>query len=232
MNEGDRFAAARQIAVVDVETTGLDPRTDRVVSIAILALDLSEFVSNGGGRIDRLTARFNPGRKIPAAASRVHGIYDRDVAAADRFEADAAAIAGFIGSRTIVGHNCDFDVEFLKAEFVRATGGFPLAGNRRLCTMKAMSEVHGRRVSLDEACRLVGTPGRKGAAHDALEDVLLTLQVAGGVVKMRRMLQVNAPASRARAPAEPTAESTTGPNWALVLWIGFLAIVALIVALS
>jgi len=60
-------------AVVDVETTGLDPKLDRVVEVACLRVCAGKIV-------ERFSSRVNPGRTIPARASDGHGIYDRDVA--------------------------------------------------------------------------------------------------------------------------------------------------------
>lgn len=62
-----------QILVVDTETTGIDPRTNRVV-------DLGAAYFQGGHRQRLHRMLVNPGIPIPPAASAVHGISDAQVA--------------------------------------------------------------------------------------------------------------------------------------------------------
>ena len=66
--------------VVDVETTGLDPQSDRIVSVALIrsSFDVLKGDLNGlhGETMDALV---NPQRRIPKQASRIHGISDEDV---------------------------------------------------------------------------------------------------------------------------------------------------------
>ena len=63
----------KPLAIVDLETTGTDPQTDRIVEIAILK------ITPDGERLRRVQ-RLNPGVPIPPAATEVHGITDADVA--------------------------------------------------------------------------------------------------------------------------------------------------------
>ena len=63
----------RPIVCFDLETTGVDPQTDRIVELSVLR------VEPDGSRQSR-TRRINPGRPIPKEATAVHGISDADVA--------------------------------------------------------------------------------------------------------------------------------------------------------
>src|SRR4051812_34674763 len=63
----------RLFAVIDLETTGTNPQTERIVELSVLK------IAEDGGR-DHWTQRINPGISIPAEASAVHGIADIDVA--------------------------------------------------------------------------------------------------------------------------------------------------------
>ena len=66
-------------AVIDLETTGFSPTTDRVVEAACVLVEQ--------GAITRTwSSLVNPGRAIPEYATRVHGITDADVRNAPRFE--------------------------------------------------------------------------------------------------------------------------------------------------
>ncbi|DAC64743.1 TPA: hypothetical protein HA325_06925, partial [Candidatus Thalassarchaeaceae archaeon] len=64
--------AGYRVLGFDLETTGLDPRSDRIVQYALIGSD------EDGSHINQ-TSLVNPRRTIPAASSRVHGIVDADV---------------------------------------------------------------------------------------------------------------------------------------------------------
>src|SRR5699024_10510098 len=107
---------APRFAVIDVETTGLDPERERIVEIAIVRADAH------GRPIDHWATRLNPG--IPMRATHVHGITDADVAGAPRFADLAVTIGTALQGAVVVAHNAEFDVAFLQSEFARA--GMPM----------------------------------------------------------------------------------------------------------
>ena len=114
-------------AVVDVETTGLSPRSDRIVEIAILTTDASGHV------LDEWSTRINPGR--PVGATRIHGLTDADVQTAPTFDAVAGTVAALLSTRAMVAHNAPFDSGFLQAAFERA--GWSWSQTPTLCTLEA-----------------------------------------------------------------------------------------------
>ena len=69
----------RPLAVIDLETTGVDTVNDRIVEISVLK------IMPDGHRVQR-TRRVNPGTPIPVGATAIHGITDADVAGEPRFE--------------------------------------------------------------------------------------------------------------------------------------------------
>ena len=75
----------RPIVFFDLETTGTDPATDRIVEVAALRIDAD------GTRSARCR-RLNPERPIPPAATAVHGIHDDDVRDAPTFRKVARSI--------------------------------------------------------------------------------------------------------------------------------------------
>ncbi len=92
--------------ILDTETTGLDPATDEVIELGIIA-----FSYGASGRIYRVRQRFNqlhePGRPIPETVTRLTGITDADVAG-QRID-DAAVEALASRARVIIAHNARFD---------------------------------------------------------------------------------------------------------------------------
>jgi DNA polymerase III epsilon subunit-like protein len=105
-----------------VETTGIDPRRDRVIEIALIQLAPSR-------QPRHLRLRLNPEGPIPAAASAVHGIFDEHVARCPIFAELAAAIGRFFDGADISGFGvARFDLPFLAAEYERVGWEFPLDG--------------------------------------------------------------------------------------------------------
>ena len=107
------------LAVVDVETTGLNPQAgDRVCEIAVLRVD--------PGQAPRLwVSLVNPGRPIGAGAQAVNGIADDDVADAPPFGRLITRINAGLDGAVLVAHNVPFDVGFLRAEYRRAGTRLP-----------------------------------------------------------------------------------------------------------
>lgn len=107
------------IALIDVETTGRDPSTDRVVEVGLA-------IARGGEIVERRTWLINPGKPIPKEAIEVHTITDDDVRDAPRFEVVAREILGALAGCVPAAYNASFDKAFLKSELDRAAlGGDP-----------------------------------------------------------------------------------------------------------
>lgn len=95
--------------ILKVETTGLNPETADVVHISALRVEdnietqFSEFI--------------NPGCHIPEEASKISGIYDKDVAGHPYFDSIKDSLLQFIGDLPIIGHNISFDLKFINKHF-------------------------------------------------------------------------------------------------------------------
>lgn len=116
-----RLPLTRPLVVLDIETTGVAPRNDRVIEIAAI-----KYAPEGDRR--RFHRRLNPGVPIPPAATHIHGLSDADVADCPPFADVAAPLARFLRDSDLAGFNiCRFDVPFLLAEFARTGIDFSLA---------------------------------------------------------------------------------------------------------
>lgn len=92
----------------DLETTGLNPNTDRICEFAFLRFHRGEVT-------DSLVSLVDPGVPIPEEATRVNGISNYMVAGKPTFGSFYPKIRDFIGSNMLVGHNCkNFDERFLQ----------------------------------------------------------------------------------------------------------------------
>lgn len=110
----------RPLAFFDLETTGTNLGTDRIVEISVIKL-------HPDGSEDVKTWRINPGMPIPLESSLVHGIYDEDVKDELFFKDLATDIAAFIDASDLAGYNSNkFDIPMLMEEFLRADVLFDL----------------------------------------------------------------------------------------------------------
>ena len=102
------------IVFFDLETTGVNITSDRIVEISYLK------VFPNGNEVSR-TMRINPEMHIPEQASEVHGIYDDDVKDCPTFKQVAKDVANDFEGADIAGFNSNrFDVPLLAEEFLRA----------------------------------------------------------------------------------------------------------------
>lgn len=164
-------------AVIDVETTGLSSKRDRVLELAIVRLDAA------GNTVDETTGRFNP--EGPVGATHIHGIRDIDVANAPLFREEAPAIAAALSGLPIVAHNARFDLAFLRAEF--AAAGWSVPWLTSYCTLSG-SNVHlpslDRRRLID-CCWAIGTEVTE--EHSALGDARATASLFRSYLSARRV---------------------------------------------
>lgn len=114
----------RPLAFFDLETTGVNVASDRIVEIAILKAmpDGTEIVKS---------MRINPEMPIPLASSLIHGIYDEHIKDAPTFRMVAQEFADFIGDADLAGYNSNrFDIPVLLEEFLRVGVDFDMADRK------------------------------------------------------------------------------------------------------
>jgi DNA polymerase-3 subunit epsilon len=101
------------IVFFDLETTGINPATDRIVEISYLKI-------HPNGKEESRTYRVNPGIPIPKEASEIHHITDEMVADCPGFKEVGQIIANDIKGCDLAGFNSNrFDVPLLAEEFLR-----------------------------------------------------------------------------------------------------------------
>lgn len=158
----------RPMAFFDLETTGVNVGTDRIVEIAILKV-----MPNGGKEM--LTQRINPTIPIPKGASDVHGILDEDVKDMPTFAEMAHKFAQFLENCDLAGFNSNkFDVPLLAEEFLRAEYDFDLK-NRKLVDVQTIYHIMEPR-TLSGAYKFYCEKDLSNA-HQAEADILATYEV-------------------------------------------------------
>lgn len=156
-------------ALVDVETSGLRPGRDRVLSLAVITLDAH------GRQTGEFSTLLNPG--CDPGPVHVHGLTTARLAGAPTFEDIAPQVGALLSSRVLVAHNAQFDYDFLAHEFARVRSWVPVS--RRLCTL-ALNRLVGSATPDFKLGTLAAHYGvRQDRAHDARDDV----RVLSGVLR-------------------------------------------------
>jgi DNA polymerase-3 subunit epsilon len=114
----------KPLAFFDLETTGVNVASDRIVEICIIKI-------MPDGSKEKYTQRINPEIPIPLVSSLIHGIYDKDIVDMPTFKKMAKTIANFIGNSDLAGYNSNkFDIPVLVEEFLRAEVDFALENRK------------------------------------------------------------------------------------------------------
>ena len=161
--------------VLDTETTGLSPKSERLIEFAASRFD----ASTGEMLADRVHLYVNPGMPVPPQASAIHGIDDAMLAGKPSFKEVAGQIADFVRGAIVVIHNANFDVGFLDMEFKKLKLlEFSKLPAKIICTRRlarALRPQH--KASLDNLCDDFGVDRSVRTLHGALIDCALLAQV-------------------------------------------------------
>lgn len=162
-------------AVIDVETTGLSARNDRIVEVAVVRTNAL------GDVVDEWSTRINP--QGPVGATHIHGITDADVATAPVFAEAIHEVNRRLAGTAIAAHHARFDLAFLHAEYARA--GWELPNVPTFCTLEAsdyfLPTLERRRLA--DCCWALGTP--LVGAHSALGDARATAAVLAAFMQSK-----------------------------------------------
>jgi DNA polymerase-3 subunit epsilon len=159
----------KPLCFFDLETTGTDIATDRIVEISIVKL-------NTDGTQETYTRRVNPTIPISSGATAVHGITDADVANEPTFKDLAGEIFHIFNGTDIAGYNIlRFDIPLLVEEMLRAGAPhFPVPGTKFVDAMSIFYKYEPR--DLTAALKFYCNRDHTNA-HSAEADVLATADI-------------------------------------------------------
>lgn len=100
------------MAVIDVETTGLEPEEDRIIEIGIIHFEDGDVVDRYGQLVD-------PECPLPDKATEITGITEDDLEGQPTFDEIAEKVHSQLDGKGIVAYNLEFDRGFVKAELER-----------------------------------------------------------------------------------------------------------------
>ncbi len=135
------LSLSRPICFIDLETTGINVSTDRIVEIAIVKIGID-------GTKQTKRRLVNPEMPIPKESAEVHGITDEMVKDAPSFKALANEIKQFMEGADIGGYNSNrFDVPMLNEEFLRAGISVDIESRKLLDVQKVFHKMEQRTLS-------------------------------------------------------------------------------------
>ena len=105
----DRKLAEETFCIIDTETTGLEVGSgDKIISFAGVKVKSFKLLD---AIFDQL---IDPERDVPLSSSKIHGIYQKDIVGKPKIREIEHDISNFISNCTIVGHNIQFDQDFVE----------------------------------------------------------------------------------------------------------------------
>ena len=158
----------KPLAFIDLETTGVNLGSDRIIEIAIVKI-----TADGARSVKRRLV--NPEMPIPQVSSDIHGITDDMVSSAPTFKQVANEIRQFIENCDLAGYNSNrFDIPMLAEEFLRSGLDFDLKGRRLVDVQKIFHMMEQR--TLSAAYRFYCNKNLDGA-HSAEIDAAATWEI-------------------------------------------------------
>lgn len=158
----------RPLAFIDLETTGTNLGSDRIVEIAIVKI-----LPDGSKSVKRKI--INPEMPVPKAASDIHGITDEMVKDAPTFKQVAQELKQMLDGCDLSGYNSNrFDIPLLAEEFLRAGVDFDMKGRRLIDVQKVFHMMEQR--TLSAAYKFYCDKKLEGA-HSAEADATATYEI-------------------------------------------------------
>ncbi len=164
----------KPLAIIDLETTGVNPGTDRIVEIAIVKI-----LPDGARSVK--CKRINPGIPIPKSSSDIHGITDEMVKDEPTFKQLAQEFKQMLDGCDFAGYNSNrFDIPLLMEEFLRAEVDFDMKNRKLLDVQNIFHKMEPR--TLSAAYKFYCSKSLDGA-HSAEVDANATYEILEAQVK-------------------------------------------------
>ena len=172
----------KPLAFIDLETTGLNIASDRIVEISIVKV-------HPNGNKDIVTRRVNPTILISTESTSIHGISDDDVKNEPTFKQMAKELANFIDGCDLAGYNSNkFDIPMLAEEFLRAEVDFEITKRNLVDVQNIFHKMEQR--TLSAAYKFYCNKDLVDA-HSAEADTIATMEILLAQVEKYDSLENN-----------------------------------------
>jgi DNA polymerase III epsilon subunit family exonuclease len=122
----------KDYVVFDTETTGLEPRVDKIIEISAI-----KFIDNK--EVDRFSMLVNPNKKIGQFITELTGIRQEDLDTQPTIEDVIPKFFEFIEDYTLIAHNAEYDIEMLASECYRSN--IKLCDNKVIDTLELAKKI-------------------------------------------------------------------------------------------
>lgn len=151
---------------IDLETTGLNPKTDKIIEIGVVKVENDLIV-------EEWETLVNPDRKLEERIVTLTGIRDEQLMSAPMIEVILPKLLEMIGDHVLLGHSVLFDYSFIKKAAVNRRLSFEKQGIDTLkIARKYLADLESR--SLPYLCEHYGI---EHSAHRALQDARATVEL-------------------------------------------------------
>ena len=166
---------------LDCETTGLDPKHDAIIEVAVVAFSFDEMYESFETLID-------PERPISADSLEIHHIESHMLVGKPKIGTLLPKIFSLIGNSIIIGHSIGFDLELLKHAAEKTKVEYPLHHNTIIDTLR-LARLYGDSPnnSLQTLARHFNVT--QDEAHRAMADVLTNIAVFKQLTKKFKTLE-------------------------------------------
>ena len=172
----------KPLAVIDLETTGVNLGSDRIIEIAVVKI-------MPDGKKTPKRKLINPEMPVPPASTEIHGITNEMLKDAPTFKQVANELKQFIDNCDLAGYNSNrFDIPMLVEEFLRIGMDFDMKGRKMLDVQKIFHLMEQR--TLSAAYKFYCNKNLDGA-HSAEVDANATWEVLEAQVQRYPQLGTN-----------------------------------------
>lgn len=158
-----------EFVCVDCETTGLDPKMDRIVEVAVATFTQDQI-------LHRFESLVDPLAPIPEETTKIHNITQEMVIGKPTIDKVLPEILRIIGNKTIVGHGILFDIEVLAVAAEKFNIPCTIRNNRIIDTLRMARHYGESPTNSLEQLRNHFNIAEEGA-HRAMNDVVVNIEV-------------------------------------------------------
>lgn len=159
----------QEFICIDCETTGLDPKEDRVIEVAVMHFSLNEIFANFESLID-------PECAIPQDSIAIHHINQDMVSGKPKISHVIPDLLKLINNHIIIGHGVAFDIECIANAADRAGISHRLRSNKSIDTLRMARHYGESPTNSLEQLRQHFNIQYEGA-HRAMSDVIVNREV-------------------------------------------------------